>query len=79
MQVRYEALVSILFRLKDAAVVVLCWRLAYWARFFLPSIVALKELPPFHALCSARAADGRAVDRRVPADGNLRIRAPSWP
>src|SRR5580700_10130481 len=47
MEVRYKAVVTQLFRLTDAAVVVTAWLAAYWARFFLPSIIAPKGLPPF--------------------------------
>jgi Undecaprenyl-phosphate glucose phosphotransferase len=46
MEFRYKAIVSLLFRLTDAAVVVAAWLAAYWARFFLPSVIAPKGLPP---------------------------------
>lgn len=52
MEGRYKATVSILFRLTDAAVVVAAWLAAYWARFFLPSIVVAPELPPFRLYAS---------------------------
>jgi Undecaprenyl-phosphate glucose phosphotransferase len=47
MEVRYKAIVGALFRLTDAAVVVAAWLVSYWARFFLPSVVVAKQLPPF--------------------------------
>jgi Undecaprenyl-phosphate glucose phosphotransferase len=52
MEVRYKAVVTQLFRLTDAAVVVTAWLAAYWARFFLPSIIAPKGLPPFSVYSS---------------------------
>jgi Undecaprenyl-phosphate glucose phosphotransferase len=47
MAFRSNVIVTILFRLTDAAVVVAAWLVSYWARFFLPSVVAPKGLPPF--------------------------------
>jgi Undecaprenyl-phosphate glucose phosphotransferase len=52
MEARYKAVVSVLFRLTDATVVVAAWLAAYWARFFLPSVVVAKVLPPFRLYAS---------------------------
>lgn len=47
MEVRYKSIVAILFRFTDAAVVVVAWLAAYWARCIFPFVVAPKVLPPF--------------------------------
>jgi Undecaprenyl-phosphate glucose phosphotransferase len=52
MEVRYKAIVRVFFRLTDAAVVVAAWVVSYWARFFLPSFPAAKDLPPFGTYAS---------------------------
>jgi Undecaprenyl-phosphate glucose phosphotransferase len=49
---RYQSIVSGLFRVTDAVVVVGAWLVSYWARFFLPPFEVTRGLPPFRTYAS---------------------------